>query len=236
MVMHEAPAFTAAVLLGLLGSTHCVGMCGGISGALAFALGRELTPLGRYGMLLLYNAGRILSYTFMGAVAGALAGSLLRPEGPALVALRAVAGALLVLMGLYLAGWSRWLAVVERGGYRIWGRLQASGDRFIAVDSPLKAIGAGAIWGWLPCGLVYSTLAWATTSANPLSGALLMLGFGLGTLPAVIATGAFAAELRRLLQRRQLRILAGLVVVGFGLWTLAAVLPHAGQGAHMHHH
>jgi hypothetical protein len=231
--MNAPPDLAAAVLLGLLGSTHCIGMCGGISGALAFALGKDLGALRRYLLLTGYSVGRITSYALMGALLGGVAASLAGQEG--LRALRLVAGVLLVLMGLYLAGWLNALALLERAGYGPWRRIQGYASRLVPVDRMYKALLAGMAWGWLPCGLVYSTLGWAASAGSAAQGALLMLAFGLGTLPAVVASGALASELRALLQRRGLRVLAGLLVILFGLWTLALALP-LGQDPHAHHH
>ena len=147
-----------------------------------------------------------------------------------------VAGVLLVLMGCYLAGWLNALALLERAGHGMWRHVQGVAARLMPVDRLHKALLAGMAWGWLPCGLVYSTLTWAGTSGSAARGALLMLAFGLGTLPAVVASGALANELRALLQRRGLRVIAGLLVIAFGVWTLAIALPH-GQGPHaLHHH
>jgi len=231
--MNTPPDLAAALLLGFVGSTHCIGMCGGISGALAFALGPDLSPTRRYRLLAGYSLGRIASYAVMGALLGGTAAALAGPQG--LRALRLLAGVLLVLMGVYLAGWLNALAWLERAGSTPWRRIQALAARLMPVDRMYKALLAGMAWGWLPCGLVYSTLSWAGTAGSATRGAILMACFGLGTLPAVVASGALAAELRALLQRRGLRVAAGLMVIGFGVWTLSLALP-LGQDPHAHHH
>ncbi len=231
--MSNPPELLAALMLGLLGSTHCIGMCGGISAALAFALGRDVGPARRYLLLTGYSLGRITSYALMGALFGGIAAELAGQGG--MRALRIAAGVLLVLMGLYLAGWLNALALLERAGHGAWRRVQGLAAHLMPVDRLHKALFAGMAWGWLPCGLVYSTLGWASTSGSAAQSALLMLAFGLGTLPAVVASGALAAELRALLQRRGLRVVAGLLVIAFGVWTLAIALP-LGQDPHAHHH
>ena len=231
--MDASLSFVAAISLGLFGSVHCVGMCGGISGALGFALGPDQSGIKRIGLLLLANLGRLFSYGLMGAVAGGFSGSLLQPDPTAMGILRGMAAALLVLMGLYLAGWSQALGWLERMGYRVWSRLRGPQTGGLRINGPFSALMVGAGWGWLPCGLVYSTLAWATTSASVAAGATLMCGFGLGTLPAVMAGSLFADRLRRILQRRELRVLVGLSVIAFGIWTL---LPVVGGGGHHGHH
>jgi hypothetical protein len=223
----------AALLLGLVGSTHCLGMCGGISSALGFALGPRCTPLRRHGLLLLYSTGRVGSYAVMGALAGG-ALALAVPQGMQ-SGLRIAAGAMLVLTGLALAGWSGAMAVLERGGSVLWRRIAPLAARIGAPDRVHVALLAGAAWGWLPCGLVYGTLAWASSHGGAAHGATLMAAFGIGTVPAVVASGSLAAQLRRLLARRELRLLAALCVVGFGIWTMAAA-GGGDHGQHSHHH
>lgn len=230
--VQHSPEIATAFVLGLLGSTHCIGMCGGISAALAFALGPGTSSVRRYLLLGGYNAGRIFGYALLGAVFAGVAGGIAGSDG--MRALRIVAGLLLILMGCSLAGWFNALALLERAGYGAWGRLQRFATRLLPVDRLYKALLAGLFWGWLPCGLVYSTLAWASASGSAARGAVLMLAFGAGTLPAVLASGVFGDALRRMLQRRGLRRLAGVAVIAFGVWTLAAVLLPT-HGAHAHH-
>lgn len=232
MPLH-APDVPAAIVLGLLGGTHCIGMCGGISAALAFALGPEVPAWRRYLLLGGYNAGRLAGYALLGAVFAGLTGGIAGSGGLSL--LRVLAGLLLVAMGCALGGWFNALAPLERIGQRAWAALQPLARRLLPVNRLWKTLVAGLFWGWLPCGLVYSTLAWASVSGSAGRGAALMLGFGIGTLPAVLATGVFGDALRRQLQRRGLRRLAGIAVIAFGMWTLAAVLL-PWHGAAVHHH
>lgn len=223
--MTASPEFSAALLLGLFGSTHCLGMCGGIAGAFAFALGPHCPAARRHALLLLASAGRIASYAAMGALLGAI---LPADHGW----LRILAGALLLLMGLSLAG-RNLLAPLERAGQRLWRRTGEPLLRRIRFDSVPGALACGIAWGWLPCGLVYSTLAWAGSSGSATQAAGLMALFGIGTTPLVLAGGMLAARLSALLGRRGLRLLAGLCVCAFGIWTLAAAL--GGQGPHHAH-
>lgn len=215
----------AAFTIGLMGSLHCVGMCGGISGALTTALGPS-GPGRTLAYTLLYNSGRLGSYALAGALAGLLGSvfhQLLGTHGPS--ALRIVAGTLMILLGLYLGGWWRLLRHLEQAGAHVWKRLAPLSRRFIPVDRPHKALLLGALWGWLPCGLVYSALAWAVGAGNAGTGALLMLSFGLGTLPALLGVSLFSRLLRDLAQTPQARQLAALLLIAFGLWTLATQLP-----------
>lgn len=222
-------ALGTAWLLGLFGSVHCIGMCGGLGAALAFAMPADTQPMRKLLLLACMGAGRIASYAMLGALGGALLPSA--GEGGFIIP-RIVAGVLLVLMGMSIAGWNAALAPLERAGHRAW---QSVGQRVLTVarlDSIPGALAAGAAWGWLPCGLVYSTLAWSASSGDAPQAAALMAAFGFGTLPAVMASGALAARLRALLQKRGLRISVALLVMAFGLWTLSVPLMHATHATH----
>jgi hypothetical protein len=144
-----------------------------------------------------------------------------------------MAGLLLIAMGLYLADWWRGLIYLERMGRYLWAYLQPLSKGLMPVSSARKALMLGVIWGWLPCGLVYSALAYAMAQAQPAAAAAVMLAFGLGTLPAVLASGFVVQQLAHLLQARHIRIAFALLIILFGLWTLqGANHNHAG---HEHH-
>lgn len=211
----------SALILGLLGGGHCLGMCGGLMGALTLAIPPERRHQ-RLRLLVAYNAGRILSYTAAGLLLG-LAGWALA-NGPLAAVLRSIAGLLLIAMGLYLAGWWSGLTRIEALGRGLWRRLQPITRRFMPITSAPRALLLGGLWGWLPCGLVYSTLLWAASQGDALHSAALMFAFGLGTLPVLLATGLAAERLVGLLRRRGVRVAGGLLVILFGLWTLPG--PH----------
>ena len=216
-----APLLLSALMLGLLGGGHCLGMCGGLMGALTLAIPPDQRGQ-RLRLLLAYNLGRILSYACAGLLMG-LAGWAVA-NSPAAMILRIVAALLLIAMGLYLAGWWSGLTRIEALGRHLWRHLQPFASRLMPVSSLPRALLLGAIWGWLPCGLVYSTLLWASSQGAPADSALLMLAFGLGTLPVLLATGLAAERLTALLRLRGVRIAGGLLVILFGLWTLPG--PH----------
>ncbi|MDG9927075.1 MULTISPECIES: sulfite exporter TauE/SafE family protein [unclassified Pseudomonas] len=216
-----APLLASALILGLLGGGHCLGMCGGLMGALTLAIPPEQRAR-RLRLLLAYNLGRILSYATAGLLIG-LAGWAVA-SSPAAMALRVAAGLLLIAMGLYLAGWWSGLTRIEAVGRHLWRHLQPLASRLMPVSSLPRALLLGAVWGWLPCGLVYSTLLWASSQGSPTDSALLMLAFGLGTWPVLLATGMAAERLTALLRRRGVRVAGGLLVILFGLWTLPG--PH----------
>ncbi|MGE8498496.1 MAG: sulfite exporter TauE/SafE family protein [Pseudomonas sp.] len=215
------PLLVSALILGLLGGGHCLGMCGGLMGALTLAIPPERRGQ-RLRLLLAYNVGRILSYTLAGLLIG-LAGWAVASSMAASV-LRVIAGLLLITMGLYLGGWWSGLTRIEALGRGLWRHIQPLTRRFMPVTSILRAMVLGGLWGWLPCGLVYSTLLWAASQGNALDSAALMFAFGLGTLPVLIATGLAAERLTALLRKRSVRMAGGALVILFGLWTLPG--PH----------
>lgn len=216
-----APLLISALILGLLGGGHCLGMCGGLMGALTLAIPPEQRGR-RLQLLLAYNLGRILSYAAAGLLFG-LAGWAVA-SSPAAMLLRIVAGLLLISMGLYLGGWWSGLTRIEALGRGLWRHIQPVASRLLPVSSLPRALLLGALWGWLPCGLVYSTLLWAASQGDALDSGLLMLAFGLGTWPVLLATGMAAERLTALLRRRGVRMAGGLLVILFGLWTLPG--PH----------
>jgi len=215
------PLLGSALVLGLLGGGHCLGMCGGLMGALTLAIPPEQRGR-RLRLLLAYNLGRILSYASAGLLLG-LAGWAVA-SSPAALALRVVAALLLIAMGLYLAGWWSGLTRIEALGRGLWRHIQPVASRLLPVSSLPRALLLGALWGWLPCGLVYSTLLWAASQGNAGYSAALMLAFGLGTWPVLLATGLAAERVNALLRRRSVRVAGGVLVMLFGIWTLPG--PH----------
>ena len=211
-----------ALLAGLLGGVHCVGMCGGIVAAFSFRAGGAAPGPGLH---LAYNLGRVLSYTLFGALAGALGGSLeIAKFLPVQTLLYVLAQVVMILLGLYLAGLSQSVLVFERAGSVLWRAVKPLFQKLLPVRSVPQAVVAGMAWGWLPCGLVYSVLVSALAAASATSGAALMLAFGLGTLPNLLGMGLFARSLQPLLQRLLIRRIAGLTVAGLGVWSLAALV------------
>lgn len=222
----------AAFVLGLLGSTHCLAMCGGISAS----LGTGGHDQGRLLRVALYNIGRIGSYTAAGAIVGLLGfwiGQGLNLMGLG-IGLRIALGVLMVGIGLQLVfNWDG-LKRIEAAGAGFWRLLAPLARRLLPARTPMQALALGALWGWLPCGLVYTVLVAATVSATPVHGALVMLAFGLGTAPSMVLVGAAGSRLTRLMQRRGLRRLAGGAILGFGLWTLATPMLHLGHATGGH--
>ena len=216
--MSEPLTLLTAFLLGFLGSGHCLGMCGGIVGALSF------NNQGHHPLLihLSYQLGRISTYGLLGAVVGfaGLWASQLHTD--LMLVLRTVSGVLLILMGLYLLGITQSLVWLERAGGGLWRTLQPLGKHLLPVKKPAQGFALGLLWGFLPCGLIYSTLAWSATSASPYWSAALMISFGLGNLPALISAGFFATQINRLRQQTVIKFSFALTIVAFGIWTLTA--------------
>lgn len=217
----------AMFIVGLMGAGHCIGMCGGIVAALG-ANG----PSGR--LLIGYNLGRIISYCIAGGLAGALVATVAGERYLSLMPLlRTVAAALIILMGLYIAGWCSVLRHLESAGQIVWRRVQPLAVRLGQPQGVSKAIVVGMLWGWLPCGLVYSALGQALVSGSATTGALSMLAFGLGTLPAMLAGGWFSSRLARLLQSPVLRQIMGLGLIAVGVFMIWQIQQM--NGHHQHH-
>ncbi len=204
----------SAFVAGLLSAGHCFGMCGGIVGA--FSVGGA----GRLRGLFAYNAGRILTYTALGALAGALGATLagFLPPEVARRGGRLLAALFLVGLGLYLAGRPQFLQPIERLGARLWRRIEPLSRKLLQARGPGHALALGLVWGFLPCGLVYSMLAMASLAGGAVDGALVMLSFGAGTLPALFAAGFAASRLRGLAQSTILRRSAAAIYVALGVW------------------
>jgi sulfite exporter TauE/SafE len=222
----------AALVAGLAGSGHCLAMCGGVAGALAVrAHGADAGLGSRVSLALVYNVARIVSYAVAGALAGLLGRALVAAIDVAAMslALRVVAGAVMVAAaGRLLFGW-RLLDPLEAAGSGLWRRVMpwASG-RTRSRNTLAGATALGLAWGWLPCGLTYSMLLLAATTADATMGALVMAAFGLGTLPAMVtATVAFDRAARALSRKATLRTTAGALLLVFGAWTAGNAVYHA---------
>lgn len=210
------PDFVGAFVIGLLGAGHCMGMCGGIASLLTLnQSGRQTTPL------LLYNTGRILSYMLFGAIIGGLVASLstLAALNHVLIWLRLLAALLMVGLGLYVGRWWFGILKLERFGQSVWKHISPAGTALLPLKKSWYALPFGFIWGWLPCGLVYSILTWAAVSGGFLQGALIMGAFGLGTLPAMLLVGFGATKIKQLQQSKIFRHIAAVFIITYGLYT-----------------
>ena len=212
----------AVFFVGLLGGVHCLGMCGSIVGIFTAQLPKDGA---RWPFHLAYNSGRIASYTLAGLLVGAIgqAGLLMRDVVPIQHLLFALSSLMLIALGLYLAGIWSMVRHIERVGNGLWQRIQPLTRRLLPVTSPTRALLLGTLWGWLPCGLVYSVLVTALASGHAQSGALIMLAFGLGTLPNLLVIGLFWERCRHWVRSPKVRLFAGLIVMAFGIYGLFKV-------------
>ena len=205
-------SFVSALLIGLAGGVHCVGMCGGIVGAFAYAVPKNAVML---PYTLAYNLGRITSYTIAGSITG-WAGYLFAQQiSQGIVILQFVSGVFLFLLGLYVAGWWKGLSKIEKLGSKIWQAIRPWSKKLLPFKSPLHALPYGMIWGWLPCGLVYSVLTWSLASGSATQGAIIMAGFGLGTLPIMILMATGFEKIQHLIQKPIAKVLMGLLLILF---------------------
>lgn len=219
------PILVSAFMMGLMGAGHCAGMCGGIAGALS--MGAE--NIERRGLRMLpivsaYNVGRLSSYVIAGSLfgwIGSLGWSIVTPD-QAVVFSRYVGAAFMIALGLYLLDWWRGLTYLEVAGSRIWRRIEPLGRGLLPVRQPHQAMLLGMLWGWLPCGMVYTGLSWALVSGSAQDGASIMLAFGAGTLPMLMALGISGSWLTRWVQNRLVRQVSGLLILALAGYLLAA--------------
>lgn len=216
--------YLGAFIVGLLGGVHCFGMCGGIVAALSLNTSsspQHNKPI-NFPVLFGYNLGRISGYMLAGALLGGLGAGLLSLADikHSREILSVIAALFMIALGLYLAGIWRGITYLEKGGQSLWKFIEPVSRRFIPATHFHNAFPLGFLWGWLPCGLVYTILIWTLSAGSALEGALLMLAFGLGTLPNLLAMGLVAAKLSRWTRNRWVQRIAGLMVVALGLYML----------------
>ena len=213
--------YLVAFITGLLGGVHCFGMCGSIVGALTLG-SKNTSAKSAFIIALGYNFGRITSYIIAGAIVAFIGSSLIELTGLQATQkiLATISALFMIALGLYLAGFWSGLAKIEIIGQSLWKYIQPIGKRFIPVTNFQLAVPLGFIWGWLPCGLVYTALIWTLSAGSALEGALIMLSFGLGTLPNLLAMGVVATRLSKWVKLPVVKISAGLLVIVMGLFTL----------------
>lgn len=226
----ETGTLLGALILGLMGGSHCIGMCGGIIGSLSLATketGRKWLNIS------LYQLGRIASYSVFGVLGGWLgtqSNDLLQ-----IPVLQTLSGILLILMGLYISRVWMGLIYLERAGKVLWNRISPLSKKLLPVKNASQALLLGGLWGWLPCGLVYTAIGYSITASDPLYSGLFMFSFGLGTLPATLLAGAASMTLKSWLNKSPVRLISAAIFIGFGIWTIFE-LYFGANGGHHHHH
>jgi sulfite exporter TauE/SafE len=239
--MESPQGIIAAFILGLFSTVHCLGMCGGIIGALSLSLPEPVRQhRGRLlAFITTYNLGRIASYSAAGLIVGFIGAEAASytdmSDGPSV--LRYTGAVMMVAIGLYLAGWFPQLSKVERIGAPLWRVLEPISRSLVPVDRLPKALLYGLVWGWLPCGMVYFVLIWALTSGSAAQGAMTMAAFGLGTLPSLLTAGIAASWLKRFTGSPLTRQLVGASVILMAVATVLMPMGHKGMHGHaaMHH-
>jgi sulfite exporter TauE/SafE len=220
----------SALLMGLIGSTHCVGMCGGIISTLNTSFNQK-SPQNPFVIQLSYNLGRIATYSLLGLLVGFFSSSLIRLLPDPHTFSMTISGLFFILLGLYISQLLNSFKYLEKGGQKIWLKIEPFGRQYLPAQTVWSALKLGLVWGWLPCGLVYSALALALTQINPLDSALIMLVFGMGTLPTLLLIGHFAQNLKTLLQNQTLRLALGLILVVYGI---SQIIGYSLFGLHHH--
>ena len=208
-------SYLAALIMGLFTSLHCIGMCGSIIGSLTFSLSPHLrnNKARLFNIVFCYNLGRIISYSLAGVVV-AIASSLLTlpfAEGQAHRFLQLLSAVIMAAAGFYLAGWFPAFAYIEKLGIRLWKLAEPFGRKLLPVKTRTQALLFGLVWGWLPCGLIYTALALAASTGNIIHSALTMFFFGLGTLPAVMGVGIITPLLTRLSRAQRFKGIVGII-------------------------
>lgn len=233
-------SLAAAALLAGTGGLHCAAMCGGIASALTFSIPSEKRQGKKlWAWQLLYGSGRVSTYMLLGAGAGALGNGLLKHlssqhfHWPALLS-----ATIMLLLAIQMMGKQSPLIHLEKVGTHVWRRIQPLLKGLMPVDHPLKAYALGSLWGFMPCGLLYSALMVAAGTTNALAGALTMLVFGVITIPPVASAGVFAGKLRHLREGagRPIAIALTLLVAGIFLYQALGGHHDAHDAEHHSHH
>jgi len=221
---------STAFLAGLLGSGHCFGMCGGIAAGLgAMAKGRAVVPA------LQFNLARLFSYAVLGMVAATV---LSGASGLMPIArwLRLLTAVMILLIGLKFLFNFRGIEFIERGGAGLWKKIMPFAMKAGNRQDGIGRVLLGVCWGFIPCGLVYTVLMTAASTANPVGGATTMLAFGIGTLPAMIGLTAAAPALSAFLEDRTVRRVIGFALVVLAVWTVVMMWGSMTQGGMSHSH
>lgn len=205
----------AAFLMGFLGSPHCLGMCGGLVAAFSLSM-KDVSPAKRHRLIATYHLGRLTSYAILGLLAGLIGTTLLEPLMKGNSTPRILLGVVLVFVGVTMLG-APFLNKLERLGMRFWQYLSPIRQKVFPLNTYPRALAAGLLWGYLPCGLVYGALLIAVVAHNPLSGAALMFVFGLGTVPMLVATHETVGWLRKKIGQLRLRQVNGGLMVLSGM-------------------
>ena len=236
MNVFDPAVLVTAFLAGLLGSGHCFGMCGGIAGSLgALAGGSSGKRLALPAFQ--FNLGRMIGYAVLGAIAAGVIGAAgeimqLKQYGKWL---KVITAGMVMLIGLsFLVNW-KGLGIIEKGGAGIWRKVSPLASKVSQRHDWMGRTGLGILWGFLPCGLVYTVLMTAASTGNPASGALTMFAFGAGTAPAMMGMTVAAPALSAFLSDKLVRRIVGFSLIVLAIWMLMPIIA-GGGGGHAQHH
>lgn len=218
----------SAFAMGILGSGHCVSMCGGIA-SLAGYVTAGTSTVSKSWRIFCFNFGRLTSYTLIALLLSTLIHSFEDLIGMHFIgkSFEILAGILLCSIGLYLAGWWKGIRIIERQGHRVWQLLMPLAKRFLPIKNPSHAFIVGIFWGWLPCGLLYSALSLSLLATQPWQSTLTMVAFGLGTLPSMLLAGHLSAQLKEWTQNPLVRTSLGIIFITFGAWSTFSTFTYA---------
>lgn len=228
----ESVNLLGALLLGLMGAGHCLAMCGGIITSLSVS-STSMHSKNNWSYILFYQLGRISSYTLFGAFAGWL-GLQFEHVSP-LPILKTLSGVLLIAMALYISRVWLGLTYLERIGKLIWNLISPFTKHLMPVTNIKQAVLLGSIWGWLPCGLVYTSLGYALSLGDTLMSAAFMFTFGVGTLPATVFAGSASLSLKSFLNQKSVRNISALLFLIMGIYILFSIYAADSNLAHHHH-
>lgn len=229
----NASLIVTAIALGFFGSPHCLGMCGGIVTAFGLSM-KTLSPTKRAWLITTYHVGRILSYMLLGLLASWFGSRVLAPFLPDNHLPRILVGGMLVLASLMMLG-VPFLNRIEKMGMGVWRYLAPIRQKVLPINSVPKALAAGVLWGFLPCGLVYGALGLAlsiSATGQQITAVMIMAAFGLGTLPMLIATDGIVALIQKINGKFQLRKFGATLMLLSGVFV--AVSPMAMHHLHGH--
>ncbi|GLO60966.1 cytochrome biogenesis protein [Vibrio sp. MACH09] len=204
-----------ALFVGFLGSAHCVGMCGGIASAMSINITAKSD---RLLTILCYNFGRLSSYTLAGFVVGGAisSASSLVTDYSVLNWLRFLSAFVMIVLALHIGKWWQGIIYIEKLGQWLWRFINPIATKLLPLSSPFQALPLGFLWGWLPCGLVYSALTWAAVSGSGINGSLTMLAFGIGTLPSMLLVGISAEYVNRVKTSTVFRQIGAMLLLAYG--------------------
>lgn len=210
----------SAFLMGILGSGHCAGMCGGIAALAGYATNTSRAG-SQFSCILCFNLGRLFSYTSFAVCISLAIRSFEQLTGFNQIgtAFEILAASLLCITGIHLTGWFKSLHFIERQGQRFWKKVMPIAQKLLPIKSYYHAFLLGILWGWLPCGLLYSALSFSALSPSPIYAGLTMFSFGLGTLPSMLTAGYFSSKLTQWIKNQRVRTSLGLGFLCMGGWS-----------------